>query len=93
MSVETIDKKPRKAPVKKTAAAPAADKKTKAAPKAKAVKATAPEVTTYTTNVKQWPSHEEIARLAHRYYEERGLQDGFHEQDWFRAVHDLLQAS
>lgn len=93
MSVEMIDKKPRKAPVKKTAAEPAAEKKPKAAPKAKAVKETTPKVAADTANVKQWPSHEEIARLAHRYYEERGLQDGFHEQDWFRAEQNLLQAS
>jgi len=44
-------------------------------------------------NVKQWPTHEQIAMLAHRYYEERGWQDGFHEQDWYRAERELMPAS
>lgn len=35
-------------------------------------------------------SHEEIARLAHRYWAERGRQHGHHEEDWFRAERELL---
>lgn len=90
MSTET--KKPRKAPVKKESTA-TAEKKTKAAPKAKAAKAAAVEVAVVASNLKQWPAHEEIARLAHRYYEERGGRHGFHEEDWFRAEQELLAAS
>jgi hypothetical protein len=37
------------------------------------------------------PSHEEIERLARRYWEQRGYQDGFAEQDWLRAEQDLLK--
>ena len=93
MSIEIKEKKPRKAPVKKAATAPDGETKAKAAPKAKAAKIAAVEVTAVSTNVKQWPSHHEIAMLAHRYYEERGLQDGFDVQDWFRAEQELAAAS
>jgi hypothetical protein len=37
------------------------------------------------------PSHEEIERLARRYWEQRGYQDGYAEQDWLRAEQDLLK--
>jgi hypothetical protein len=33
--------------------------------------------------------HERIARLAYRYWEERGRPDGSPQQDWFRAEHNL----
>jgi hypothetical protein len=36
------------------------------------------------------PSYEEIARLAERYWAERGWQDGYAEQDWLRAERELL---
>ncbi len=90
MSTDT--KKPRKAPVKKDPAA-TAEKKTKAAPRSKAAKAAVAEVTVMASNVKQWPSYEEIARLAHCYYEERGMKHGYHEEDWLRAEQELLAAS
>ncbi|MGO9936368.1 MAG: DUF2934 domain-containing protein [Terracidiphilus sp.] len=35
-------------------------------------------------------SPEEIARLAHQYWAERGHQHGHHEEDWFRAEQELL---
>jgi Protein of unknown function (DUF2934) len=35
-------------------------------------------------------SHEAIARLAHRYWAERGGQHGSHEDDWYRAEQELL---
>jgi len=35
-------------------------------------------------------SHEEIAKLAHRYWAERGGQHGHHEEDWLRAERELL---
>jgi hypothetical protein len=36
------------------------------------------------------PTHEEIAQLARRYWEERGWQDGQAEQDWLRAERELM---
>ena len=62
---------------KKTPAKPrkTAAKKTKAAP------ATKPA----------FPSREEIERLARSYWEQRGYQDGYAEQDWLRAEQELLK--
>lgn len=37
------------------------------------------------------PSHEEIEKLARSYWEQRGYQDGFAEQDWLRAEQELLK--
>lgn len=34
-------------------------------------------------------SREEIARLAHHYWTERGHQHGNHEEDWYRAEQEL----
>jgi hypothetical protein len=36
-------------------------------------------------------THEEIARLAHRFWAERGYQMGSPERDWFRAEQELLK--
>ena len=35
-------------------------------------------------------SHEQVAQLAHRFWNERGRQDGHHEEDWYRAEQTLL---
>ena len=35
------------------------------------------------------PSREQIARLAEKYWAERGYQDGHAEQDWLRAEQEL----
>lgn len=35
------------------------------------------------------PSHDEIAALARQYWQERGWQDGYAEQDWLRAEREL----
>jgi len=35
------------------------------------------------------PSHEEIPRLAHSYWEARGCQGGSPEEDWYRAEEEL----
>ncbi|HEY1993901.1 MAG TPA: DUF2934 domain-containing protein [Edaphobacter sp.] len=93
MSTETVKKT--KAPAKPKAvktpesetgsavkAAPkaAAKTKVKAAAKSKAVDIAASPT----------PSYEEIARLAERYWAERGWQDGYAEQDWLRAEQELL---
>jgi hypothetical protein len=37
------------------------------------------------------PSQEEIRRLAAEYWAQRGFQDGYAEQDWFRAEQELRQ--
>lgn len=37
------------------------------------------------------PSHEEIAVLAHSYWEQRGYQHGYAEHDWLRAEQNLLK--
>ncbi|HTX74695.1 MAG TPA: DUF2934 domain-containing protein [Terracidiphilus sp.] len=34
-------------------------------------------------------SHDEIARLAHSYWQERGGRHGSHVEDWFRAEQEL----
>lgn len=36
------------------------------------------------------PSQEEIAKLAHRFWAERGHQHGHHEEDWLRAEREIL---
>jgi hypothetical protein len=33
--------------------------------------------------------HDEVARLAHRYWAERGCQHGHDEEDWFRAEQEI----
>jgi len=37
------------------------------------------------------PSHEEIKRLAEKYWAARGFPDGSAEQDWLRAEQELRQ--
>jgi hypothetical protein len=64
----------------KAAPKAAAKTKTKAAPKTKVVDVAASRT----------PTYEEIARLAERYWAERGWQDGYAEQDWLRAEQELL---
>ena len=34
-------------------------------------------------------SHDEVARLAHSYWQQRGHRHGQHEDDWFRAEQEL----
>lgn len=64
----------------KKATAPAKPRKT-AAKKAKA----AP------TSISSMPPREEIEKLARAYWEQRGFQDGYAEQDWLRAEQELLK--
>jgi hypothetical protein len=69
-------------------------KKTKAPAKPKT---TTTEAKSATTKAKKTtatvtsigPSPEEIARLAHKYWAERGFQHGAAEQDWLRAEQEL----
>jgi len=49
-----------------------------------AKKATVTEITAAAA-----PSHEEVSRLAHQYWIDRGRQDGHHVQDWLRAEEEL----
>jgi len=37
------------------------------------------------------PSYQEIAKLAQRYWDDRGRPEGSPEQDWLRAEKDLLE--
>jgi hypothetical protein len=34
-------------------------------------------------------AHDEVARLAHSYWQQRGGQHGHHMEDWFRAEQEL----
>jgi hypothetical protein len=34
-------------------------------------------------------SHDDVARLAHRFWKERGDKHGHHEEDWYRAEQAL----
>lgn len=36
---------------------------------------------------------EQVRRRAYELYEQRGRQDGFHEQDWFQAETEILSRS
>jgi len=38
-------------------------------------------------------SQEEVARLAHCFWQERGHKHGQHEEDWYRAEQQLRRAS
>ncbi|HVN92956.1 MAG TPA: DUF2934 domain-containing protein [Terracidiphilus sp.] len=33
--------------------------------------------------------HDQVAQLAHRFWNERGRVDGHHEEDWYRAEQEL----
>ena len=94
MSTETVKKTKAPAKAKKAAQAPEGEAGTavKAAPKAAAkTKAkAAPKTDAVVIVASRTPSYEEIARLAERYWAERGWQDGYAEQDWLRAERELL---
>jgi hypothetical protein len=64
-------------------------KKTKAPAKSRKTATTKETVTTAPTAI--MPSREEIERLARNYWAQRGFQDGYAEQDWFRAEQELRQ--
>jgi hypothetical protein len=63
-------------------------------------KAKAPAKTRKTTASKEksapasrsaMPPREEVEKLARAFWEQRGYQDGFAEQDWLRAEQELLK--
>jgi hypothetical protein len=64
----------------KKAKAPAKPRKT-AAKKEKTAQTARPSM----------PPREEIEKLARAYWEQRGYQDGYAEQDWLRAEQELLK--
>jgi hypothetical protein len=64
-------------------------KKTKAAAKPRKT-ATKTEVAEFPAAAKM-PSHEEIQKLAQKYWAQRGYQDGYAEQDWLLAEQELRQ--
>jgi hypothetical protein len=96
MSTENVKKT--KAPAKPKKTAKAVEGETgsvvKAAPKTAAKTKAVPKAVRKTGAVDiaagRRPSYEEIARLAERYWAERGWQDGYAEQDWLRAERELL---
>jgi len=60
-------------------------------PRATTPKKTAPKKKSTSSNVTQMKaSPEEVARLAHQYWAERGYQDGHDAEDWFRAEQELF---
>jgi flagellar biosynthesis/type III secretory pathway protein FliH len=93
MSTETVKKT--KAPAKpKAVKTPEGEtgSAVKAAPKAAAKTKAKAALKSKTVDIaaSRTPSYEEIARLAERYWAERGWQDGYAEQDWLRAEQELL---
>ncbi len=71
-------------------------KKSGAAPKAAAAKSPKPEQkktvasTTSTNGNGSSVPHDQVAQLAHRFWNERGRAHGHHEEDWYRAEQELL---
>ena len=93
MAMETVKKA--KTPAKSKSAVKAQTGETEsagtAAPAVEEKKAVKSVAASKTADVaaKITPSHAEIARLAERYWAERGWQDGYAEQDWLLAEREL----
>jgi hypothetical protein len=68
-----------------------ADTVKKAKAPAKPRKTAAKKETVVAAPVAIMPSREEIEKLARNYWAQRGFQDGYAEQDWFRAEQELRQ--
>jgi len=92
MTTENVKKTKAPAKPKKTAKAVEGETGTvvKAAPKAATKTKAVPKTAAVDIAASRTPSYEEIARLAERYWAERGWQDGYAEQDWLRAERELL---
>jgi Protein of unknown function (DUF2934) len=91
MSAEIVKKAPVKPKKVATKTIAKAESSVEAAAKPAVKKKAAPKATTVAATVKAvTPTREEIARLAERYWVERGWQDGYAEQDWLRAEQELL---
>ena len=63
------------------------EKKVKATAKPKNAVVKTKKVTATVTSI--GPSPEEIARLAHKYWADRGFTHGHADQDWLRAEREL----
>jgi len=85
----SASRKSRTAVAAKTVAAKPEAVKTAPAKPATTKKA-APEARVTPFKTKHAATHEEIARLAHRFWMERGGQHGHDADDWFRAEQILL---
>lgn len=85
--------KPRKTAAKKTEEtvenAPVAAQGTETAVAAKPKKASSGNGAAAESASEKKVSPEEVARLAHHFYTERGHQHGRHEDDWYRAEQEL----
>ena len=83
---ETIKKTKTAAKAAKAPAAKAIAAKSPAAKApAKARKAPAKKAAILTMASPKPVSHDEVAKLAHQFWSERGFQHGHHEEDWHRA--------
>lgn len=65
-----------------TASKPAAKPRKTAAKKTNVLQMEAPKLVSQSP---QSLSHQQVAELAHRFWDERGRVHGHHEEDWFRA--------
>lgn len=86
--------KTRKAPAKPRKTAAKTTAKAKAVPEATPISVVAQEPAPTNGKAPQTAktvsiSRDEIARLAHKYWAERGRQDGHHVEDWLRAEREL----
>lgn len=70
---------------------PETEKKTKAPakPRKAAAKKSVSNVETMPSQQQRHVSDDEVAKLAHRYWHERGQKHGHHEEDWYRAEQEL----
>jgi Protein of unknown function (DUF2934) len=70
---------------------PAKPRKTTSKKKLAEVTELVPRVAEAASSTSPQTSHEQVALLAHSYFTERGKLHGHHEEDWFRAEHELRQ--
>jgi HSP90 family molecular chaperone len=84
-------KAPAKKAVKKAIAKKAAESKATRAAAGKPVLVKNAEVLVMRAFKSAPVSEEQIARLAYRYWQERGCQHGHHDEDWARAEQELRQ--
>ena len=73
----------------KKAKAPAKSRNASAKKTPAILSMTAPAAKAPSTAIAKSVSHDDVARLAHRFWSERGFQHGHHEEDWFRAEREL----
>ncbi len=66
-------------------------KRLKVVPEESSLKETKPQINPAILNVRQpeLPIEERIRHRAYELYEQRGCQDGYHEQDWLQAEAEI----